>query len=175
MAQDDLIHFYGVVKNEDNVALYGATVMLFACLPEGVEEPLANTFTDENGQYFLTTRRLTNSAEVQGFRVRACFEGTIPEELALPVEQFESVEQVGESEQPYEEAVQGIEPEYIEIEYCEEQEQEQEQQQEEAAWTPQIFDQISTPGFYNPLNNISADSVAYVRDGQIWIKVFGRV
>lgn len=62
--------FYGVVRDDNNI-LAGAAVKLFACYKGGIEKPMAYTYTDNEGAYFINIPEPLDYNELDGFIVRA--------------------------------------------------------------------------------------------------------
>lgn len=63
--------FYGVVRDDNNKILVGAAVKVFACYKGGIEKPMAYTYTDNEGAYFINIPEPLDYNELDGFKVRA--------------------------------------------------------------------------------------------------------
>lgn len=74
-----LLHFYGVVRDNNNKVVEGAVVMLSACFAGGNEKVLEHTFTDREGAYFVSVPVPPDDIGITGFKVRAGKAGIIPE------------------------------------------------------------------------------------------------
>ena len=68
---DAFLNFYGVVKDNRNLNIENAIVMLFACFKGGIEKPAAYTFTDKEGKYFILLPKPPDNHDILKFRVRA--------------------------------------------------------------------------------------------------------
>jgi len=74
-----LLNFYGVIKDNEAVAVEGAVVMVFACFAGGIERSLVSAFTDRKGAYFISIAKLTNYNGLLGFKVRTGKAYMLPE------------------------------------------------------------------------------------------------
>lgn len=81
---DRILHFYGVVKDNDSIAVKGAVVIVFACFAGGVEKALAATFTDREGAYYFGLPKPPDYNQLLGFKVRAGKAYTLPEGVDSP-------------------------------------------------------------------------------------------
>lgn len=70
----DSLNSHGVVKDENDMAVEGATVMLFACFSGEIERSLGSTLTDRNGVYFISVSETPDHNELHGFKVRSGIE-----------------------------------------------------------------------------------------------------
>ncbi|OPY59874.1 MAG: hypothetical protein A4E56_03050 [Pelotomaculum sp. PtaU1.Bin065] len=68
---DELLNFYGVVKDNDAATVEGAAVIVFASSVDGTERLLGSTFTDREGGYLISIPVLPDYHELLGFKVRA--------------------------------------------------------------------------------------------------------
>jgi len=76
---DELLHFYGVVKDKDAAAVEGAAVIVFACFDGGTEKLLGSTFTDSEGMYLINIPKLPDYNGLLGFKIRAGKAYILPE------------------------------------------------------------------------------------------------
>lgn len=69
--KDELLSFYGVVRNDDDGSVAGALVMVCACFAGGIEKKLAYTFTNGEGKYLIRIPKLKDNNGLTSFKVRA--------------------------------------------------------------------------------------------------------
>ncbi|AGL00529.1 hypothetical protein [Desulfoscipio gibsoniae] len=67
----DRIYFHGKVKDSKGLDIDGAIVLLLACFTDGIEKPLAYTFSDQEGEYLISIPRLSGYHDLLGYKVRA--------------------------------------------------------------------------------------------------------
>lgn len=77
---DNLLNFYGVVRDNYATPMEGAIVIVLACFEGGITSPLGYTFTDREGNYLLTLPKPTEYHTLTGFKVKAAKTGLFPEE-----------------------------------------------------------------------------------------------
>jgi len=68
---DGPLHFHGVVKDDQDMPVEGATVTLFACYGGGVEKSLASACSGPEGAYVISVPKPPEFDKLAGFRVRA--------------------------------------------------------------------------------------------------------
>ncbi|HUW65626.1 MAG TPA: carboxypeptidase-like regulatory domain-containing protein [Spirochaetia bacterium] len=64
------LNFHGVVTDDNDRAVEGAAVVLFACYYGGVERSLGSAFTDRTGAYLILVPK-PDYTELLGFKIRA--------------------------------------------------------------------------------------------------------
>ncbi len=83
--KDDVLIFHGVIRDEDAAAVEGAVVMVFAYFQGGTEKVLGYTFTNEEGEYFVSVFKPPDCSGLTGFKIRAGKVCTPREKARLPV------------------------------------------------------------------------------------------
>jgi len=98
---DNLLYFYGVVKDNDAASVEGAVVIVFACFVGGIERLLGSTFTDSEGTYLICIPKLPDYHGLLGFKVRAGMAYIPPEGVDSPgnLEEHPDEEWMPEQEQ----------------------------------------------------------------------------
>jgi len=81
----ELLNFYGVVRDNRSLGVEYAIVMVFACFTGRVEKPLAYTFTDREGRYFISIPNPSDNHDLLGFKVRAGKPHILSEAFDYPV------------------------------------------------------------------------------------------
>ncbi|TYO95326.1 hypothetical protein [Desulfallas thermosapovorans] len=68
---DGRLYFYGRVEDNNGLGIDNGVVLLFACYGNKIEKLLANTFTDQEGNYLITIPKFTNYSGLLGYKLRA--------------------------------------------------------------------------------------------------------
>ncbi len=83
--KNNVLSFHGVIRDEDAAAVEGVVVMVFAYFQGGTEKVLGYTFTNEEGEYFVSVFKPTDSSGLTGFKIRAGKACTPRKKVRLPV------------------------------------------------------------------------------------------
>ncbi len=96
LKDEGLLYFYGRVEDNNGLGVDNGVVLLFACYDNKIEKILANTFTDQDGNYLISIPKFSSRPEILGYRLRAG-KLQIPGKAfgypnAYPVEKYEEPE-----------------------------------------------------------------------------------
>lgn len=68
---DGRLYFYGRVEDNNGLGIDNGVVLLFACYGNKIEKLLANTFTDQEGNYLISIPKFFNCSGLLGYKLMA--------------------------------------------------------------------------------------------------------